>query len=136
MISLFEKPAGSEEEKKPEKKRPKVNKLKKNALNAKFAHVKINPMAMKPGAAAKHKVLNKEKDGIIDTAAKVEQAVIQRGKRKRKRKPVHIAAVSQAEQEVENLVAPSLFLDEKAVAKEKKEREKEERKRLKALAKG
>lgn len=60
-IALFEKP--KQESKPPVKKnKPKVNKLKKNALNAKFAHVKINPMALKPGSPGKHKIVSKEKD--------------------------------------------------------------------------
>ena len=131
-IAMFENPQGAED-KKPEKRKPKVNKLKKNALNAKFGGIKINPMALKPGSPGKHRILSKEKDGTLNTSVKVEQATIQRGKRKRKRKKVHVAAVSQAEQEIENLVAPQLFLDKKAAAKERAERERAEKKRFKEV---
>merc|ERR1712129_329059 len=97
--------------------------LKKKALNAKFAHMNINPRALKPGAAGKTKILGREKDGSLDATAKVEQATITKGKRKRrKRKPVVVEEVMAKEEKV---VAPQLFYDEKAAAKTKAKKEKE-----------
>merc|ERR1711941_220163 len=91
-------------------------------------------MAMKPGGGGGHKIVTREKDGSIDQTAKLQQSTIQRGKRTRKRKKIHVEAVSQADFEIEQLmqesVAPQLFLDKEAMERERLEKEEAEKQRL------
>merc|ERR1712013_951712 len=120
-IAMFEAKEKSASAKKTTSPPPK--KLKKKALNAKFAHMNINPRALKPGAAGKTKILGREKDGSLDATAKVEQTTITKGKRKRRKKKRVVVEEVMAKEE--KVVAPQLFYDEKAAAKTKAKKEKE-----------
>jgi len=129
-IAMFEQ----KEKEKPKKKKENVTtpgKMRVSGLNRKFGGLNINPAALKPGAANKAKKYHGKKEkGEMDQKPKVEQAVITKGKRKRRK---HTKKKVILEEEGNDAYdAPQLFYDEEAV----KKREKEEAAKRKKANKG
>merc|ERR1712204_72908 len=83
-IAMFEK----KEEVKPKPNRPtkRMNKKKVGALNSKFANLNINPAALKPNGKAKINKVHRD-GGVIDHKPKEEQAIVPKGKRRKRKKP-------------------------------------------------